>query len=190
MRGFTLVEVLVVVTVAGIAGFFLIQAFLQNTSFFYQQTGRVQEGLSLNNSSSFITEAIKSSTAVAKGYPSSEPYEYSSSASTLVLKIPSIDSSGDVISDQYDYLIFFKQPASPRLLVKKVIPISPSQRGGEEQVLLNNLSQLEFYYLDQNNNPTAPEDAKKVNFAVRVSTPIGINFQESSASGEVNLRND
>lgn len=189
-NGFTLVEILLVVVTSSIVGTLLIQTLIQNNGVFYQQSGRVSEGLSLNNATSIITKDIRSSQGVALGYPQPSPYQYVSSDNTLVLSVPSIDSSGNVISQTYDYIIIFADSINPNVLRKKVYPALGSIRGQENRVLLSNLSQVKFSYFDANGQPVSPQATQKINFILNASTQIGEESQVSSSSSEVNLRND
>ena len=188
--GFTLLEVLIAMLVSSIAGVLLIQAFVQNNNVFYQQSARVTEGLNLNNTSSQVTQDIKSASGVAANYPLTTPYQYTTSASTLILKIPSIDSVGNIIDQTFDYIVFATDSAKPNYLRRKVFVTSPSTRGTSDRVLINNLSKIVFYYYDINGNTTSPPLAAKINFTINDLSQVGLKLQTSSSSGEVILRND
>lgn len=190
MKGFTLLEVLIVMLVSSIVGVLLIQSLIQNNGVFYQQSARVSEGLNLNDTSSQITQDIKSSAAVVSNYPAASPFQYTTSESALVLKIPSIDAVGNVIDQTFDYIVIATDSAKPEYLRRKVFITSPSTRGASNKVLINSLSKIIFYYYDVNGNLTSPTQAAKINYILNNVSQIGAKQQTSSSSGEVTLRND
>lgn len=185
-KGFTLVEMVIAVAVAAIAGTLLIQLLIQSNGLFYQQTAKVNQGLKLNDTTLQIEADVKSAAAIAASYLS-----FTTSSSTLVLKIPSLDASGNVIDQNYDFLVIYKDSTNPKILRRRIFPSAPpSLRGSLNQVLLTNLSDITFLYYDKNGAIVSPTAAAKINFTLNASTPIGLNNQQASASGEVSLRND
>lgn len=190
LKGLTLIELLVVASVGAVAGTLLIFSMVSSNDVFFRETGRVQEGLSLNDALNVISKDIKSAAKVSSSYPESGQIQHQTSKEVLVLKIPSIDATGGIIKDTYDYIVIYKDASNPLNFLRKVFPTSPSQRGSEENVLLKNLKVISFYYLDKDGNSVSPSAAEKVNFLINAETKFGLNSQISSASGEVNLRND
>ncbi len=189
-KAFTLLEVLIVVLVSSIVGVLLIQSLIQNNGVFYQQSARISEGLNLNDATAQITQDIKSAASIAANYPATTPYQYSSSSNTLLLKIPSVDVSGNVIDQTYDYIVIASDLAKPNYLRRQIFVTSPSSRGTVNKVIINNFSKIIFYYYDVNGNITSPTQAVKINFVLNNVSQLGTNQQTSSSSGEVTLRND
>lgn len=190
-KGFSLVEILLVAAISSIIGVLLVQVWVQNNSLFYQQTTKVTQGVSINDATTYIENDIKGASQVANGGPeSTSPFTYTTSANTLVLKLPSIDAQGGVIANTFDFIVIKADGANPKLLKRLVIHTDPSVRPDRDQVLLNNLSSLSFSYQDSAGNSVSPSSATKINFTVDVSTTIGANTEQRSASREVNLRND
>lgn len=189
-KGLTLLELLIVASVGAVAGFLLISSMIQSNDVFFRETGRVQEGLSLNDALTIVSKDIKSAAKISLSYPESGQIQHQTSEEVLVLKIPSIDSEGAVLEGTYDYIVIYKDLTNPINFLRKVIPTSPSQKGAQENVLLKNLKKVSFYYLDKNGNAVSPTQAEKINFFINTETKFGLNSQVSSASSEVNLRND
>lgn len=156
---------------------------------FLNQSSKVTQGLSLNDSVSEISHVIKLSSSIALNYPLSSP-EYQTDSDTLILKIPSTDSSGGVISDVYDYAVITKDAVSPNILRLYFFPDPLSSGKSQNTVLSSNLSQLRFIYLDNNNNQVSPGEAVKVNFTLNLEEKIGLSGQSASASGLINLKNN
>lgn len=105
-RGFTLAETVIVVGFAAVIMVvigLLIYMFGKMTS--YEQATSLSSG-----SASAVMREIELLTVPADAVVSSHAFSigtYTSSASTLVLEIPSIDSTGTTIASTYDYAVFF-----------------------------------------------------------------------------------
>ena len=189
-KGFTLVETLIVITIAALVGAILVAIFVSSNSLFYQQSARIAQGVSLNSAVSQIRESIKAGVFVVSSYPQPSPV-YTTSSQTIVLALPAIDSTGQVIEAVYDYLIITKDATNPKILRKIILPDSTSSRKSENRVLTTKLSEITFLYQDQLGNQTSPTSASEINFTVNISEKTtGQNNEASSASAQVNLRND
>jgi hypothetical protein len=68
---------------------------------------------------------------------------YSSSAQTLVLELPSIDSSGAVIASTYDYVVFYQSGSTTTRILS---PNASSARKAGTRTLASTLSSLAFTY--------------------------------------------
>lgn len=190
MKGFTLPEILIAITISALAGVLLISFLVQNNGLFMNENAKVSQGLSLNDASSQITNAVKSASSIATQYPQSSP-QFFTGAETLILALPSIDSQSQIIENVYDYYVVTKDPQNPNILRKYLFPSAgQSQRSSENQVLATNLSSLKFLYLDESGSTVSPSQAAKVNFSINLTTSTGINSNSASASGEVNLKNN
>lgn len=189
MKGFTLVEILIVITITGVIGFLLTQLLIQNNSVYFAEDAKVSQGLSLNTISNKLQTDIKQASGIASGYPVSLP-TYLSSLDTLVLQLPAIDSSGNPIDNVFDYVVYAKDPVRGYILKRMVYKDDISTRIEANQVLTTSLSLINFYYYDQNNEVVSPTFASKINFVINVSSKTGLSQQQSSSSGQVNLRNN
>lgn len=188
-KGFTLFELLIVMALVSVVGVLLIQILIQNNGVYYDQTTKVSQGLNVNDTYNQIEKDIRTSGGVVASLVDGED-TYTTSSNIIVLKIPSIDSSGSIISDTYDHLIIYEDGANNNFLMRKIIPNAISNRVYNKKVLLTNLSYLQFQYLDNSGSPISAVDASKINFIFNIKTAVGLNNQESSASGKVNLRNN
>lgn len=187
--GFTLVELMVGLLLSSLIGVLLISLWVQNNGIFIHQTANVGQGISLNQSGSYISDAIKSASSVASSYPLVSP-TYFSNSSSLVLAVPSVDSSGDSILNVYDYEIFVKDSANPLILRKIVFSDPSSSRKAQNMVLTTNLSDLSFSYLDKSGNIVSPTAAQKVKFIITQNEKIAYGQVQNNVTGEANLRND
>lgn len=187
--GWSLIELLVVITAAAVAGGLLINLMVSSNRLFFDQSAQISHGLSLNQTELELTSLIKSSVGIAAQYPASGAPQYTSDSNTLVLKLPAISSSGDVIESVYDFAVVEADSAKPAILRKQVFKDSRSFRKSENKVLSISLNYLTFNFLDVNNNPISPAQAERVNFIIKLSTKSGFSKKESSGSGTVNIKN-
>lgn len=187
--GFSLIELLIFSSVAAVVGILLIAILVQNNGLIYQQSAKVDEGISLNNAVGTISNDIKSAALVANGYPQISP-TILTSADTLVLEVPALDSGGNIIGNTYDFFAITKDLTSPQILREKIYPDPTSSRRSSDKVLVNNLSLIKFVYLDQNKNVVTPTSASKINLTLNATVKASLGNQQSSSSAEVNLRND
>lgn len=105
-RGFTLVETFIVIGISVMALVGLVNLFLTfNSTYGYQQAFTATAGSagnSMNSLETYISQAdqvLASHTFIGT--------VYSSSATTLVLELPAIDSSGNIIAGINDYVVFY-----------------------------------------------------------------------------------
>jgi type II secretory pathway pseudopilin PulG len=188
-QGFSLVEVLLVVSVSSLVGVLLLSVFTQNNGLFIQQSARVAQGLSKNDAFTEISESIKYAASIvplSQGNP-----QYVTGLETIVLALPAIDAQGNVIDQTFDHLIISKDPQNPKILRKLLQKDDESARVSENKVLVTKLSKINFYYLDQEGKSVTPTSATKVNFVLNLNEATGLNRSEdSSSSSQVNLRNN
>ncbi len=186
-NGFTLVELILATTVASIVGGLLIMLLVNSTGLFFQQSSRVTQGVGLNDSMSRISSSIKEAKAVASGYPAGSSPTYTSGTTQLVIQIPSIDSSGNIIGSTYDYDVYFVDQS--RLMFKR-FPDAASKRQSANQVLTGNVNSVKFDYFDSAGLSVTPTVAVKVRATLTLKQKAGYSNETNVATSEANLRND
>lgn len=188
-RGLSLIEVLIVMTVAAVAGGLLINLMVSSNRLFFDQSAHINQGLSINQTELELTSLIKSSAGVADQYPVSGASQYTSDSDTLIIKLPAISSSGDVIESVYDYAVVEADSDKPAILRMQVFTDDQSFRNPENKVLSTNLNSITFAFFNTSNNPTTPTQAKRVSFVIKLSTKSSFSNKEASGSGTVNIKN-
>lgn len=189
MRGFSLPEVIIVSAIAGVVGILMVGFLVQNNGVYLTQSSKVTQGLSLNDASGNIDNAIKSASSVATEYPVGSP-QYTSGTNTLVLELPSIDSQSSIIDNTFDYTVITRDPQKPNVLRKLTFPNASSTRKSENLVLSTTLSQISFMFYDSNGNITSPSTASRVNYTINLSQKAGYGNQTSNLSGQASLKNN
>lgn len=189
MKGMSLVEVIIASAIAGVIGVLLVGFLVQNNGIYFNQTSKISQGTSLNDSSSKIDSVIKNASSVALNYPISNP-QYTSDTSTLVLALPSIDSQSTIIENTFDYAVIAKDAQKPNVLRKQIFPNPSSSRKSENTVLSTTLSQITFLYYDSTGHIVSPTLATKVAYSINQNQKASFGNQTSSFSGQVNLKNN
>lgn len=187
MRGFTLVEVVIVSGLILIIGTLLAGIMINNTRVYNKETSMVAQGLNINDAFREIETYARGASGVVSGYPEGSP-AYVTGTNTLVLKVPAINNQG-IISDVYDFVIFTEDASDPKFLKEYIFPDAESQRGTKNVLLTNFLDSVVFEYLDKNDLPIAPTSAVKIKATVNVLSKMGSQTQQRSSTIVTSLRN-
>ncbi|MDB5244447.1 MAG: hypothetical protein JWN18_317 [Parcubacteria group bacterium] len=106
---------------------------------------------------------------------------YTSSASVLVLEIPSIDSSGAVISSTYDYAVFYVSGTS----AYRILSVNASsKRASGTKLLSSTINSLSFAY---NNTDASQVDTVTADVQTRIQ--VKQDVVSDHRSGQFQLRN-
>jgi len=188
-RGFTLVEIMVVMSVVMVAGGLLLAILVNSTGVFYQQSAKLNQGLGVNDSLSSIRKSIKEADSIAANYPLTGTPQYSSGPSQMVLRLPAIDVAGSKIYNVFDYIVY---AVFDGRLYFKLFPDTQngSVRIEENRILTGNVSSVRFEYLDVSNNPVALNLVEKVKVTLVLEQKAGNGYEKNTATSEANLRND
>ncbi len=186
-RGLTLVETLIVLVVFILVSGLLITIMINTLGLFYKESSTRTQGLSINDALSKIRSSIKQSSGVVTSFTSGATY--TSSASQLILKLTSVDSSNNLVMNTFDYFVFFLDGS---LLRFKSFPDVLSSRKAQDQIFSTNVKSLQFKYLDLQNPPTEvlPSQANKVRTSLTLQQKLGIDYETITATSEASLRND
>lgn len=185
-KGITLIEIVITVSITMVIGLVLANILLNSTSLQVQEEAKVSQGLGLNDALFKIRSTAKSAYAVAISYPETPPVQYTSSPSELVLKIPTIDVSGNMIKGSFDYFVYY---TTTNFLKEKVFPSPQSKLKSSDQILARNVSKVTFDYLDINNNVVSPTATAKIKISLQLTEQAGLEKQESISTSEAVLRN-
>ncbi len=188
-RGWSLPEVLIVITISAVAGSLLISILFSSNQLFFDQSTQISHGLSLNQANKEISDLIRSSLSVVSQYPASGSPQYTSDSDTLVLRLPAVDSGSNVIDSVYDYAVIEKDSGNINILRAMVFPDPQSTRRAKNKVLTTSHDHMEFNYLDSSNHAVSPGAAVRVYYIINLSTNSGFSANESSVSATINLKN-
>lgn len=188
-KGITLAEVVITVAISAIVGGLLLTVIVNSAGIFYKESSKLEEGLNINDALSQLRSNIKQSSAIIASY-SGGGTTYTSSDSQLVLKLASIDSSGNIIDNTFDYYVFFLDQT--KLRFKTFPAVGQSSRKSIDQIFSTSVNSLNFQYFNSANPPVevSPTAALKVRITLTLKQKIGANYETNTATSEANLRND
>ncbi|MBI2099111.1 hypothetical protein HYT45_01710 [Candidatus Uhrbacteria bacterium] len=109
---------------------------------------------------------------------------YASGPNALVLELPAVDSSGNLISGGSDFIVFERDAVNSSLLTALTVPFAGSARPQGTRIIANFVESLEFRYNKENLGET---DAIDVTL-VTAKTIRGENLQAITAA-RVDFRN-
>ncbi len=109
---------------------------------------------------------------------------YTSDEDTLILEIPSVNGSGDIISGSYDYIVFFIDPSNSTLLKAATESAVGSARPSATRIISSFVSSVEFRY-----NKINITDSTAIDSTIITSKTLGGQSFLGEAHAKVNLRN-
>ncbi|MFZ3044085.1 MAG: type II secretion system protein [Minisyncoccia bacterium] len=141
-RGFTLIETLIVIGISVVSLIALVNLFLTFNSIYGYEQAFVATAGSASSAMNAFEAAVLPASQVLVSHDFSGT-TYSSGATTLVLSIPSVDGSGNVIAGTEDYVVFYLSAAS---LYRRTLPGAGSVRTAGIKTLSTTLHTLSFTY--------------------------------------------
>lgn len=142
LRGFTLLELLIVLGIVSLMLASLVPTYLQYGRSFTRQSALVDVSYSATSILSTFDELARQASAV-KTSATVFGTLYTTGSTTLVLEIPSISVSGDVVASTYDYAVIYATSTTCYLLMS---PDASSARKGVSKKLSSVLANLTFTY--------------------------------------------
>jgi prepilin-type N-terminal cleavage/methylation domain-containing protein len=136
--GFTLIELVIVIALVGIASFILVDMFIGQNKLYRTQTAELNitndARMSLDEIDSYVRQAIRTLSSYSG---------YNSGPQTLVLQIQSVNSSNQLIAGTYDHVVFYMSGSN---LMRQVFPDSASSRQSGLKRLASNVAGFTFTY--------------------------------------------
>lgn len=186
--GLTFVEVLVASFISVIAGGLLLVIMANSTGIFYRESSKIDQGLRINDVLMILRKEIKGASSIAISYTDG-PTTYTSGANQLILKVPSLDTQGNLISETFDHFVFFRDQNKFHM---KIFPNPLSQRKPVDRILVVSLDSVLFQYYNKAAPPVevAPDLAAEVKTTVALVSAVGLKTERSIATSEASLRNN
>ena len=188
-QGLSLVEILTVMGIMTVVGALLMVIIVNSAGLFTTQSSKLEQGLNINDLFSQIRSNIKDAGSVAASYTGGST-TYTTGVTQLILKLSSIDSSNNIISNTFDYYVYFLDTNRIRL---KTFPDAQSSRKPQDQIFSGQIDSLKFQYFSSATPPVevTPSSAAKVRITLTLKQKTGAgSFETNTATSEANLRND
>ncbi len=182
LTGFTLLEVIVVIGVLAILIVFLLGIVIANSRFYSNQSGEIGAISSTREISNRITEYTRAA-VMALATTTYSSILYTADSDTLILQVPSIDASFNIISATYDNVIITRDTGNSSRLVLVVDPNASSARKSRDLELTSNLASTTFTYI-----PASPPSTDRVDYLIKVIMG-GSSPASEYIEGSVTLRN-
>lgn len=144
-QGFTIIEMTVVVLIATIVLIIIGSMFVAQWQLYRSQSA-ISEIQNQNRiAQNIISKTIQISTGiVASSTINSESYY--SDIDTIILQVPSVDSSQNIITGSYDYIVFEQDSTDPTKLISNTEASLLSARTSEKKTIAQFVSSLNFEY--------------------------------------------
>ena len=179
-RGFTMIETLVVIFIVSIVMLGITSLFIN-----FHNTYAIQNGIinSAYSASQFLNETGKLALQARSivGTRIFGGISYTTGTSTLILEIPSVDSSGDIVTNTYDYALI---KLSGSTIQRTLEANGTSARVSGTKQLSEVVTELTFTY----NNAT-PSQASRISIDVTTQTTVKQQIMQTHLTQQVYLRN-
>ncbi len=154
IRGFTLIEVTIATAIMAMIVMLLAQMYISGTISSEKEIAKSKLQVEAKSALEGINSNIKLSAKMEPSYTTDTSVTYTSSATTLILDIPAIDSSNTFIysgsQKAYDHIIYYLDPDNTDNLHKLVFSDNPNSRlysqNNSDQIILNDVQSVSFGY--------------------------------------------
>lgn len=146
-RGFTIAELVVVVSLFAILVLFVFGTLIANNRFFKTQSGEIRAINSAREVADRINESARSAAAIASAH-TYLTVQYATGGTLVVFQIPAIDSAGEIIASVYDYVIIGRDPNNSSRLIMIVSADAASVRKERVLEFSDKLSAIQLTYDD------------------------------------------
>lgn len=171
-----------------IVGALLMVIIVNSVGLFTTQSSKLEQGLNINDTLTEVRSSIKDASSIASVYTGGST-TYTTGATQLVLNLPSINISNNIISGSFDTYIYFLDTNRIRL---KTFPDAQSSRKPQDQIFSNIIDSLKFQYFNSATPPVevTPVSATKIRISLTLKQKKGTSYEINTATSEANLRND
>ncbi len=177
-NGFTVVELLVVLPLLIVIGFFLAYLFSYQYQVYDTESAELTITYDARTALDEIDAYVRQAMQVASSYST-----YTTGTQVLVLQLQSVDASGQAISGVYDDAVFY---LSGTTLMEQIFAGAGSTRTALTKTLANNVDTASFSFTYNNASYTL---ATQVQTNLAVKQNYGGQIRSISVSSKATLRN-
>ena len=182
MKAFTLAEVIVVIALMTILMLVGAGIYLSNNQFYRTTSGELQAINATRSAADRVNEFARGAASGVASYTYNSVV-YTAGSDIMILKVPSIDASRNIINGSYDYVVFGRDPGNSSRLILLTDAASGSAR---PERLLQITDKLSAISITWDNVDLAL--AKNVSYSITVSE-TGPNPASEQIYGSATLRN-
>ncbi len=182
-NGTSLVEIIVYIFIGVLIALVITEIFISQTQIGDKQSAKTDiERNSVSGINTLKTITQSAITVVASRTFGSDLFV--SGSDTLILKLPAVDSSGDLVAGSSDYVVFFRDPVNPALLKITTEAGTGSARIPGTKIISSFVDSIEFGY-----NKSNITDSDAITITIITSTASGSETFRSTSQARINLRN-
>lgn len=184
-NGFSLVEIIIGISIFSLITVLVIGIYISHFKIYSNQNSQIDVASQSKIGIDEIVNQIRQSQSIAGSC--SACGADTSSSSILILQLWPLDANGDPkdpTSGNYDFIVYKKNPADTKQMIRKILPDASSSRKASTAIIANNISTLNFTY----NNGT-PSTASQVTITLTTSQSSIGKTQTSTQTKIADLRN-
>jgi hypothetical protein len=178
--GFSFIEAIFASAILAFVLVAFVVVYINFFKFYNRQQAEMKLEDSARNIAKEVQNAALQSNQIASSHSFSGPV-YNTDQDTLVLEIPSIDGSRNIVNEKYDYVVFYKTGEN---FYKLTEADAASSRASSLKQLSDSVVTLTFTY----NNPDLAQ-ANKIDANIQMQASVGGQFIPYHLYQEIYLRN-
>lgn len=187
-RGATLMELLIVIAISALIVLALLSLYSAGQRYFVTQSAKADTIEDSRHPLTWITRDIRGAVQVVSAYDA-----YSTSANSLILKVPSIDESGDIIDvdNYFDYIVYRRNPETPDNLERIIDADDASARMDRTKILADNVDSFTLSFFDSDGADASATVSESATISISLTSRkdgLGRTYQESFNT-QIKLRN-
>lgn len=187
-KGASLIELLIVIAISALIVLALLSLYSAGQRYFVIQSAKADTIEDSRNPLTWITRDIRETVQVVSTYDA-----YSTSANCLVLQVPSIDETGEIIDidSHFDYIIYRRNPETPDRLERIVDADDASARTDRTKLLAYNVNSFSLLFFDSDGADTSANVSESATVGISLTSRkdgLGRTFQETFNT-QIKLRN-
>lgn len=187
-KGLTLIELLIVIALSALIMLALLSLYSAGQKYFINQGAMADTIEDSRYPIARITRDVRDAVQVVLTHSS-----YSTSNSTLILQVPSIDVTGKIIDieNNFDFIIYRRNPDYPNRIERIIDANEPSSRTDRTKLLADNVNSFALSFFDSDGADVSSSVSDSATIDITLTsrkTGIGRTFQEA-LNTQVKLRN-
>lgn len=181
--GFSLLETIIYIFIGVLIIIVISEIFINQSNLGQKRTSQSDLERSAGSGIETIKTAVQGASTVVLSRSFSGT-AYTSDEDTLILEIPSVDGSGNLVSGSFDYVVFFLDSSDSTLLKATTDSAAGSARPENTRIISSFVSSVEFRY-----NKVSPSDSTAIEATITTAKTLGTESFSAKSHAKVNLRN-
>lgn len=154
--GLTVIEVIMALTLMSILMTAVMVLYSVSQTFFFNQSQKADAVLDSRSPLNLIGRDIRGALEVLPGPVVIDGQTYSTSGSSIILKVPSIDENGFIIDIEsvFDTVIYYRHPQFPDRLVRVIDADESSSRYEQSRAMIQSCDGFDLIFFDTDGSTT------------------------------------